>query len=80
MEFYYWLGISNQSWVDRIWDLNFSGAYGKKVLYGFIGTLLLLTCVLCGLFYCFCLNAEYKDPTLVQPKSETSSDDGGEEL
>ena len=59
-EFNYWIGAFHESWVVRLYEWNFEGDYGQKVLIVFVVIVVLMVILLIGLYIC-CVRVMLKD-------------------
>ena len=48
-EFNYWIGAFHESWVVRLYEWNFEGDYGQKVLIIFVVVVILIVVLLLAL-------------------------------
>ena len=59
-EFRYWLDAFHESWVVRLYEWNFEGDYGQKVLIIFVVVIVILVMLLIAMYIC-CVRVMCKD-------------------
>ena len=59
-EFQYWAQAYKDSWVDRIWYLNFTGSFGRTVLIVLIVVIFIFVMIICCICYCCFKNSSNK--------------------
>lgn len=59
-EFRYWVDAFHESWVVRLYEWNFEGDYGQKVLIIFVVVIVILVILLIGMYIC-CVRVMLKD-------------------